>query len=266
MWRLDSAPPVMVRVSKQWPPLDQVQRSCAVATSFADVVPLVPKPLTTCDGATALLWRENPVVVWPFVAGHPLDRNDRAQRRLAAQLLAELHRAALNLNGPAPDPSAGTYATRPTGPNPPGVPADPELDDWLRRWQERAVEPRGWMHGDFFHGNIVCSNGNIAGLIDWDDAQYGPLITELAAATWEFACTSDRDNLAIDSARDFLAGYARAGGPVRVSQDLVPLIRLRLRSSIAFFRRLHSYGHELDLDGERARIAAFTELRRITLI
>jgi hypothetical protein len=122
------------------------------------------------------------------------------------------------------------------------------------------------MHGDFFHGNILCGSSNrVAGLIDWDDAQHGPLITELASATWEFACAPDRDTLAIASARDFLTTYAQAGGPVQPCQDIVPLIRVRLRSSITFFRGLQARGHELNLDNEQASIAAFTALRHLTL-
>lgn len=267
MWRVDSVPPVMVRISERWPPPDQVRRSCAVATAFARVIPQVPTPLSAFDGTTVSLWRESPVVVWPFIDGHCLNPDDRAQRLLAAQLLAELHCAALNVDGPGPDPSASTYATRSADPNPAGVPADPELDEWRHRWRQnrRQQAPHGWMHGNFFHGNILCRNGNVTGLIDWDDAQYGPLITELASATWEFACTPERDNLAPGSAHEFLNAYARAGGPVHITQDIVPLIRLRLRSSVAFFRRLQTYGHVLDQANERASIAAFTALRHFVV-
>lgn len=268
MLRLESSPPVMVRVSEHWPPLDQVQRSCAVAGSFAGVVAQVPAPLVALDGAAAFLWHGHPVAVWPFIDGCRLDRDDPPQRRLAAQLLAKLHRAALNFDGPSADASVETYATTPMGSNPSGVPVDPELDNWIRSWRDRRRndEPHGWMHGDFFHGNILCRGGNsVAGLIDWDDAQHGPMITELASATWEFACAPGRDTLAIDNARDFLTTYALAGGPVRPCQDIVPLIRVRLRSSIAFFRRLQAHGHELDHDNERASVAAFTSLRHLTL-
>lgn len=268
MWRVDSSPPVMVRVSEQWPPFDQVQRSCAVAASFARVLPQVPAPLAARDGTATFLWHGHPVVVWPLIDGYRQDRNDPTQRRLAAQLLAELHRAALHSGHPNTDASDETYATRPTGPGPSGVPADPELDDWIGRWrdQRRIDEPRGWMHGDFFPRNILCSSSyEVAGLVDWDDAQHGPLITELASTTWEFACTADRDTLAIDSARDFLNSYAQAGGPVQPGQDIVPLIRVRLRSSITFFRRLQAHGHHVNPDNERASIAAFTALRHLTL-
>jgi Ser/Thr protein kinase RdoA (MazF antagonist) len=268
LWRLDSSPPVMVRVSEHWPPLDQVQRSCAVAASFAPVVAQVPAPLVALDGATAFLWHERPVAVWPFIDGHRLDRNDPRQRGLAARLLANLHRAALLFDGPSDDPSVETYAMRPTGSNPVGVPVDLELDNWLRGWRDHLPydEPNGWMHGDFFHGNILCCSSNsVAGLIDWDDVQHGPLVTELASATWEFTCAADRDTLAVDNARDFLTTYVQAGGPVQPCQDIVSLIRVRLRSSIAFFRELQAHGHELDLANEQASIAAFASLRHLAL-
>lgn len=268
MWRLDSSPPVLVRVSQQWPPLDGVQRSCAVAGSFARVVPQVPVPLIAGSGDTVFRWRESPVVLWPFIEGHPLDRNDPTHRRLAARLLANLHRAALDLDGPSTDQSAATYATGPTRSYPSVVPEDPDLDDWLRRWRDRhqGDEPYGWMHGDFFHGNILCRRENtVVGIIDWDDVQHGPLITELASAIWEFACAPGHDTLAIDHAQDFLTAYVQAGGPVRPSQDIVPLIRERLRGSIKFFRWMQDHGHELNHDNERATLAAFTSLRQLTL-
>lgn len=208
------------------------------------------------------------MVLWPFIDGHALDRNDPTQLRLAARLLATLHRTARVLTAPGPDPSATTYATRPAGPYSSVVPPDPDLDDWLCNWQDhrQADEPHGWMHGDFFDGNILCERQNtITGLIDWDDAQHGPLITELASALWEFACTPGRDTLTPERVQNFLTTYVHAGGPVRPSHDIIPLVRERLRNAITFFRRLQAHGHKLDHDNEQAMIAAFTSLRHMTI-
>src|SRR5579875_1645951 len=77
MWRLNSTPPVIVRVSEHWPPLDQVQRSCAVAANFARAITPVSPPLVALDGSATFLWHDSPVVVWPFIDGNPLDRHDQ---------------------------------------------------------------------------------------------------------------------------------------------------------------------------------------------
>jgi aminoglycoside phosphotransferase (APT) family kinase protein len=120
-----------------------------------------------------------------------------------------------------------------------------ELDQWLRSWHDNhaADEQVGWMHRDFFPGNILCRQGEIVGLVDWDEVEWGPLITELAWSVWEFGKSPTGDTLLLDRALEFLGAYRRAGGPIEPSNSLIPLIRDRLRRGVAFWSRVYAEGH-----------------------
>ncbi len=230
VWRLDSVPPVVVRVS-QYYQLKDLERSCRVAGEFSRAVPEAIQPLIGADGEAAFLWEGQPVTVWPFVDGVTLNRQDPIQLRQAAHLLGRLHKAALDCSGlgdgQAPDRDDSDAAR---------LLPDGELDEWLRSWHDSdaAREQVGWMHRDFFPGNILCRQREIVGLVDWDEVEWGPLVTELAISVWEFAKSPTGDTLLLDPALEFLTAYRQAGGPVQPSGSLIPLIRVRLRSGVAF--------------------------------
>lgn len=261
VWRLDSVPRVVVRLS-QYYQLEDLQRTCRVAGEFARAVPEAIRPLVGADGESAFLWNGRPITVWPFVDGLPLDRHDLAQLQQAAGLLARLHQAALVCpglgDGQNPDRDE-TEAAR--------LLPDGELDEWLRSWRASyaADEPVGWMHRDFFPGNILCRHGNVVGLVDWDEVEWGPLITELAWSVWEFGRSSTGDTLLVDRALEFLTAYRQAGGPVQPSSALIPLIRDRLRRGVAFWSRVRAEGHDVDPTDIQAMVSAFASLRRIRL-
>lgn len=183
VWRLDSVPPVVVRVS-QYYQLKDLQRSCQVASAMSRMIPEAIAPLIGSDGEAAFLCDGLPVTVWSFVDGAPLDRQNLVQLRQAAGLLGRLHKAVLACPGlgdgqsPDRDDSAAVRLL-----------PDGELDEWLRSWREgdAAREHVGWMHRDFFPDNILCRQQEIVGLVDWDEVEWGPMITELAISVWEFA-------------------------------------------------------------------------------
>lgn len=261
VWRLDAVPPVVVRVS-QYYQLEDLRRSCQVASGLSRMVPEAIAPLIGSDGEAAFLCDGLPVTVWPFVDGTPLDRQNLGQLRQAAGLLARLHQAALVCpglgDGQSPDRD-DSDAER--------LLPDGELDEWLRSWQESnaATEQVGWMHRDFFPGNILCRQQEIAGLVDWDEAEWGPLITELAISVWEFAKSPAGDTLQLEPAMKFLTAYRHAGGPVQPSDSLIPLIRVRLRRGVAFWSRLQADGHAIDHIDITALASAFASLRRVRL-
>jgi Ser/Thr protein kinase RdoA (MazF antagonist) len=261
VWRLASAPPVVVRLSP-YLPLKDLQRTCGVAGEFSRRVREATEPVAGSDGELAFLWDGQPVTVWPFVDGRPLDRLDLVLLQRAARLLARLHEAALarpGLGDGRPPDRDETEARR--------ILPDDELDEWLRSWHDTwaSDEQVGWMHGDFFPGNILCRQGEIVGLVDWDEAHWGPLVTELAWSVWEFGRSPTGDTLLPDRALEFLAAYRRAGGPVQPSNSLIPLIRDRLRRGVAFWRRVQADGYQLDLAEDQARVAAFESLRHLRL-
>lgn len=256
LWRLRSDPPVVVRLSRYYSLEDQ-RWSCLVAAEFAREIPEAVAPRNGSDGEAVFLWQGRPITVWPHVAGTPLDRQNPAERQQAARLLARLHQSARafpNLGQGQPSKRDDTEAEQ--------LLPDRELDEWLRSWQDGRDEQVGWVHRDFFPGNLLCRDGLIVGLVDWDEVEWSPLINELATAVWEFAKSDAGDALALAPAQEFLAEYERAGGPVRPSDDLIPLMRERIRRDIAFWRRVQA----ADAVEDRAKVEAFRKLRDVRLV
>jgi Ser/Thr protein kinase RdoA (MazF antagonist) len=252
-----------VRISR-YQELPDVIRTGRIADQLARTVPEVVAPLTDSAAETAFQWEGRPVSVWPFVEGRELDRHDAELIKQAARLLARLHRA-------------GTGRPDDTGHR--GIPGegnaeaaaklvpDRELDDWLRAWRDAASrdDPHGVMHGDFFWRNILCRDGSIVALIDWEEAWRGSFIIELAWSIWEFGKSPEGDALLPDRATEFLTAYRQAGGPAQPSSDLIPIVRERLRRDIAFFRWTASMGHKIDSVDEQAKFDAFASLAHVTV-
>lgn len=257
LWRLDSEPSVVVRLSQYYQLPDQ-QWSCRVAAEFAGELSEVIPPLVGFDGEAVFSWQGRPITVWPFVMGERLDRRNRVELRQAARLLARLHmsaRAFPSLGEGKPPERDDSEAER--------LLPDRELDRWLQSWRDHSDDRQaGWMHRDFFPGNVLCRDGQIVGLVDWDEVEWGPLTNELAWSVWEFGRSLAGDALDLDHALEFLSEYRRAGGPVRPTNDLIPLIRARLRSDIAFWRRVNA----ADPAEDRAKVAAFSALRHVSLV
>lgn len=256
LWRLHSEPTVVVRLSRYYPLADQ-QWSCRVAAEFAGKLPEAIAPLKASDGEAAFPWQGQAITVWPFVMGAPLDRQNPVELRQAARLLARLHNAARAF----PSLSEGKAPERDDTDAKVLLP-DPELDEWLQSWEEHSDEHVGWIHRDFFPGNVLCRDEQIVGLVDWDEVEWGPLINELAWSVWEFGKSPAGDALVLDRALEFLSEYERAGGPVRPSNALVPLMRARLRDGIAFWRRVQA----ADPAEDQAQVAAFSSLRDVRLL
>jgi aminoglycoside phosphotransferase (APT) family kinase protein len=105
----------------------------------------------------------------------------------------------------------------------------------LRAWAIASVRriaaerrPReGFIHGDFFPGNVLVAGGGATGIIDWEEAHIGWLSWDLANALGTF-CFAD-DKLDCAAALRFLAAYRAAGGTTpREEEDLlVPLMRVK---------------------------------------
>ncbi|WP_152365118.1 phosphotransferase enzyme family protein [Microlunatus speluncae] len=199
VWRVDSEPRLIVRASPASRDPAQLAESYELAWALADRVPEVTAPLRTTTGAVVLPWQGRPVSVWPYVEGGFLDHHDQAQRDAAADLLARLHRAGLDL---------------------------------LRETGRSVTAGQGLVHGDFYSRNLLCRDGRIAGLIDWDDVRVERLDAELAWVTWELTKSPAGEDMITDRAVDFVAAYRRAGGPARPGSDFLQLIKERLTGEL----------------------------------
>jgi len=122
-----------------------------------------------------------------------LDLAERREREAAAAL-ARLHAALADWRGPPrPKPSPWAPANWPADGDPAAL-VDRELDRRLAGLRERLPRPgRDLIHGDFFPGNLVWSEGAVAAVIDWYEARTDAPTVELASALWEFARDARRE-------------------------------------------------------------------------
>ena len=82
-------------------------------------------------------------------------------------------------------------------------PATPGLADALRA-RGAFVGVARLLHGDFWPGNLVWQGGEIAAVLDWEDAAVGDPLSDLACARVELACAAGEA-----AAREFTDCYVR---------------------------------------------------------
>ena len=101
------------------------------------------------------------------------------------------------------------------------------------------------IHGDYYRGNILCAGGEIAGIIDWHDAETATLALELAGAVFEL-CREGELVPKVQLARDFIGAYCDSGGPVPEQEIalLLQYMRRWIRRNIV--KSLSIGTHELD--------------------
>lgn len=205
---------------------------------LADRVPEVNAPLVGDDGSTFISLDGRLVSVFPFVPGRRGDRRSDRQRESAAEVLARMHAAGLELGPVEPRP---------------GQPSLRDLD-WRSNWMwdlDLALSVSPWprlqgeweelgafvgslegllfgpIHSDYYPGNVIVRRGRVCGVIDWDYARPDWLAWELARSTWEFAKDKRTHALRPERAAAFLSAYRAAGGPVPATEEalLIPFMR-----------------------------------------
>lgn len=233
-------------------------------------IPQAVAPLATIDGSRVFRHGSRPVSLFPFVAGRLLDRDDPAERDAAARLLGRLHRVLPAWPGlrPRPDPPS----LRPSAPHvasdaelaeQSAVIPDEELDRFIAEWRATPRLPAVPLHCDFYRGNLLCTGGEVVGLLDWDDAAIGSREYELAWSVWEIAQAAE-PAVVLDRKRAlrFLDAYAETG-PVDVSDRgfVIPLIRSHLRFEVWRAGIEEGQGMAVDHEYIARNIAAFDALR-----
>ena len=187
------------------------------------------------DGATWFPAGETVAWLMPLLPGASADPA-RAEDRdaAAAARAAARRRAALDLPPhPRLQPLPRMRWPPPAAPQP--------LAEWaseIAEMRERAMasvrriaaerRPReGFIHGDFFPGNVLLAAGETTGIIDWEEAHTDWLSWDLAKALGTFCFAADELDTA--AAHRFLTTYREAGGTApREEEDmLVPLMRIK---------------------------------------
>jgi hypothetical protein len=67
------------------------------------------------------------------------------------------------------------------------------IDRALERGVLRRPNADVLLHGDFWPGNVMFNGGEIAAVLDWEDAAYGDPLVDLACARLELTCAYGSD-------------------------------------------------------------------------
>src|SRR5215472_4423717 len=257
--------PFVVRISPGWRSLTQLGWTHTLMLSLCSLFPVVLAPLPATDGSTFFLYNGRPVALFPFIEGAPLDREQPAQRRAAAELLAWLHRAMLAIS-PAPNQPQRHLTETSHLPRLEDLETviDPELDAWhAALLQQPAALTCGPIHGDYYRRNLLVRDGMITAVLDWDYAHLDFLMQEVAWSTWEFCQTASGDDLYSDRARAFVQAYHDAGAPCKAEEYalLIPFIRWRLREEIRYNLAVAAAGQDWDPEYADQELRAFERLR-----
>ena len=269
VWRLATGDETLVvRVSPAWRTVAELQWVHDLICFTAQAIPEVVKPLATADGSTIFLHAGQPAVVFPFVEGEALEREDSGLREAAARVLARLHQALSAWPAGRARPPSGPAAPVPW-PAERDLQAllDADLDTWHATAYRSAALLAGPVHGDYYRRNLLCRDGRICGVIDWDESHIAPYLEEVAWATWEFAKVPSGDAIYPERARAFFQAYCEAGGLCQKAdwRWVVPLIRWHLREEIRRSLGAAERGEEWDQSYLEEELHAFQRLRRLPL-
>ena len=131
-----------------------------------------------------------------------------------------------------------------------------ELDDDDRQLYEavlrdyRALDitrlPRGAIHADLFHDNVLFDGDALKGIIDFDYACFDCLVLDIAVLLNDW-CSDAGGNLQANLVAAVLEGYQRERRLTRMEIDALPLM-LRLGALRFWFSRL--YDKAFPLSGE----------------
>jgi homoserine kinase type II len=180
--------------------LDDVVREAAIVSYVAARGVPTPAPLTSTTGQPFVLWQEQIVSVFPWIAGRTLDRAALTPAHAAAVggALAALHQAGADF----PDHRPGRYEPDEIDRRLARVAAlgRPELGpaatilraELASLATERAAAlPMGLIHGDLFVDNVLFAGEALGALLDFEQASWGRLGYDLAVTVLAFGFGRD---------------------------------------------------------------------------
>ncbi|HEY6475995.1 MAG TPA: homoserine kinase [Polyangia bacterium] len=211
--------PLFLRVNEE-KSLDDVAREAAIVAHLAARGVPTPVQRVAPSGQPFVLWRDQIVSLFPWVAGRTLERAEltAAHGAAAGAALARLHLAGADFA----DHRAGRYEpdeidrrlAHVTGLGRPElVPAQAILTAELRALSgERAADlPAGLIHGDLFVDNALYTGDRLAALLDFEQASWGRLAYDLAVTVLAFGFGGD--DFRPDVTRALIEAYAAERPP-----------------------------------------------------
>jgi homoserine kinase type II len=194
--------------------LDDVVHEAGIVSHVAARGVPTPAPLTSTTGQPFVLWQEQIVSLFPWIAGRTLDRAALTPAHAAAvgRALAALHQAGADF----PDHRPGRYEPDEIDRRLARVAAlgRPELGPAVTILQaelaslatERATAlPMGLIHGDLFVDNVLFAGEALGALLDFEQASWGRLGYDLAVAVLAFGF--GRDDFRSEITRALIDAY-----------------------------------------------------------
>jgi homoserine kinase type II len=200
--------------------LDDVGREAAIVVHLAARGVPTPVPRMGLSGQPLVIWKDQIVSLFPWVPGRTLERAELTPAHGAAvgAALARLHLAGADFA----DHRAGRYepeeidrrlAHVATLGRPELIPAQAILTAELGALAgERAgALPMGVTHGDLFIDNVLYLDGQLAALLDFEQASWGRLAYDLAVTVLAFGFGGD--DFRPDVTRALLEAYTAVRPP-----------------------------------------------------
>lgn len=145
----------------------------------------VPAPTTRLfdDSGTVL---KHPFALYDYIEGAPLlhSKDHRLVGRQVAEALFEVHSTPLDSLNTSPLPHWSTFAGSIIADDP--TVFDANTDEQLVRstlrehWPPPEPADVSLLHGDFWPGNLIARDGEIVGVLDWENAAIGDPVADIA--------------------------------------------------------------------------------------
>ncbi|HLK91887.1 MAG TPA: homoserine kinase [Polyangia bacterium] len=200
--------------------LDDVGREAAIVAHLAARGVPTPVPRTAPSGQPFVLWKDQIVSLFPWVAGRTLERAELTSAHAAAvgAALARLHLAGADFADRRPgryepDEIDRRLAYIASVGRPELIPAQAILTAELGALAgARAADlPLGVIHGDLFVDNVLYLDDQLSALLDFEQASWGRLAYDLAVTVLAFAF--GRDDFRPDLTRALIDAYAAVRPP-----------------------------------------------------
>ena len=212
----------------------------------------VPTPVHLEDAGDLF---PTPVLVTEFVEGKTLLEADAAPHR-PEQLAEQLADFLLRLHALAVPPDLLAFLPPSPGPGPRPAVLDASLSEGRIRaalgehWPPPSPHPLALLHGDFWPGNVLWDSGQIAAVLDWEDAASGNPLADVGNARLELLFFFGPDVMEV-----FTHRYHRGSG-----LDLSALPLWDLRAALRPAGRIGTWGLEAETERTlRERHARFVE-------
>jgi aminoglycoside phosphotransferase (APT) family kinase protein len=153
----------------------------------------VPTPYLADESGSIV---PRPCLLMEFIEGERVHKpaDVASFTRQVAAALAAVHDCGIIRAGVPFLPDIGVQVTAElaAGPHTPGdvVPRTAMRQALRAHWPPPQVTEPVVLHGDYWPGNVLWRDGQLAGIIDWEDAAFGDPLADLAIARLEIAWQS----------------------------------------------------------------------------